>query len=411
MNHPLLQHDIANQVLSYCVAPPCDDETLRSRSDRSHVPSGSAWLAKAARTCKAWLEPALRYLYRTLTLNLGYSPSDSIICRVPLDLLERVGPRVRTLVIDISTRLPDNRQNPFRHFTNLATLIVDPLHPSAEASSIASLLPYISSCPSLPNLVKVFIWSGERPVILEMLQACESLRQFGFHGLPLTDCRHHDDYHSQAIVPVGLEALVIVSGCHLDRPLAPLYAATGLVSLDISGWINDIDYRLIRQAIRASSHTLRTISVIGRCDPPAAELEGLRLAKAISSCLSVRFLKIGYPITSSTTVVHDIFELLAHLPIEFLALEGIFSDGLIDSLHLLHPNLLVLAIDGHNKDIARRIKSEFGHLVLEFCTAGMWPPLYHKLTPKARAVFKHRPYRAASLLLSRSSAIDLTFAP
>jgi hypothetical protein len=82
------------------------------------------------------------------------------------------------------------------------------------------------------------------------------------------------------------------------------------------------------------------------------------LAQVLSSCTSLRFLRLGFPIVGSMPAPDLIF-LLAPLPIEFLSLESPsnyqddygddyalpedFGFDLIDSLHLL-PGLSVIKI-------------------------------------------------------------------
>jgi hypothetical protein len=126
----LLQYDIIYEVLSHCVGPydanplaihlvpiPC-----RGRFKRFplRVPIEAAWFATGARTCKAWLDPALRYLYRTLFLRR---------VQVPTDIIERIGHRVRNLCIAIdSNDMKSERPNiPFKHFTVCDTRNVRPI--------------------------------------------------------------------------------------------------------------------------------------------------------------------------------------------------------------------------------------------------------------------------------------------
>jgi hypothetical protein len=111
----LLQHDILLQVLLSCVPDPSDaiSSTAPGLSVTSskplRVPGGVSWLASAARTCKAWLEPALHYLYRILYLHQ---------IRIPTPL-ERVAPRVRTLVIELDFQETETR---FQHLPPFQSL-------------------------------------------------------------------------------------------------------------------------------------------------------------------------------------------------------------------------------------------------------------------------------------------------
>jgi hypothetical protein len=98
----LLQHDIVDHVLSYCAALPLAYDAAEGvGSTRILVPRESAWLTTAALTCKSWLEPALRHLYRTINLceNITEGPN-----AVPLDLFHRIGYRVRNVVMIIDPR-------------------------------------------------------------------------------------------------------------------------------------------------------------------------------------------------------------------------------------------------------------------------------------------------------------------
>jgi hypothetical protein len=82
------------------------------------------------------------------------------------------------------------------------------------------------------------------------------------------------------------------------------------------------DYSLIDQLIRASSQSLRAISlhsletVVGH-----GQASGGRLSlHALLLCTSLRFLQIGTPLVSFLTEPRKLFQLLSPLPIEILSL-------------------------------------------------------------------------------------------
>jgi hypothetical protein len=151
----LLQHsNIVDRVLSHCVAPydpnRYPDPSMLRRPIR--VPKNAAWLIRAALTCKAFLEPALRHSYRTLYLHAVQAPAG---------VLDRVGPWVRTLIIYIEQNKESVQPNiPFDLFTNIATLVVVCVRP--DRRHVSDLDAFISdmiiSCPSLPNIVNLVLW-------------------------------------------------------------------------------------------------------------------------------------------------------------------------------------------------------------------------------------------------------------
>jgi hypothetical protein len=85
MNHSppaLRQWSIVDLVLWYCIQVDLD----ANPRGRTHVfdfpsthPPDAVWLATAARTCKAWLDPALRYLHRTVTIGMSYRHGDLLV--------------------------------------------------------------------------------------------------------------------------------------------------------------------------------------------------------------------------------------------------------------------------------------------------------------------------------------------
>jgi hypothetical protein len=121
----LLQHDIVDQVLSYCAPPPASTDVIRKHPSILTVPRESAWFATATRTCTSWVEPALRNFYRTMDLRIGQKNVSSLLVR----RISPIGPRVRTLRICIRGRctseaVPDDLLD---LFPNLVSLVIDPV--------------------------------------------------------------------------------------------------------------------------------------------------------------------------------------------------------------------------------------------------------------------------------------------
>jgi hypothetical protein len=163
---------------------------------------------------------------------------------------------------------------------------------------------------------------------------------------------------------------------------------------------------VVCQAIAQLSRTLRAVSLCyddGYC-PPGPELEVLRrlgpvLAQALTSCLSLRFLQLGFPVLSMP--VPQQFELLEPIPIECLYLSPDYMcsrdqsksySTLIDNLHLL-PNLLVLMCSNWTYNDYDRLNSKFPRLAVGGPATNIWPPTYARLSPETQALFKYRPYR------------------
>jgi hypothetical protein len=221
------------------------------------VPTGAVWLAAAARTCRAWLEPARR-LHHTLHIHTT---------RVPAEIVERIGHRVRTLVIHIGPTIEPIQPNiPFDRFTGLTTLaVVNQM--SWRVCNMETLInDLLRSCPSFPNLTNLILWFPSWPLMVDFVERCENLRR-----LQITDAEFDDSpfsldsssflwnaedesddsnastsesensegesdgsetSESAVAPPEKLEELVIVRG-HAGSTLAPLYAAPGLVTLNI----------------------------------------------------------------------------------------------------------------------------------------------------------------------------------
>jgi hypothetical protein len=130
------------------------------------------------------------------------------------------------------------------------------------------------------------------------------------------------------------------------------------------------------------------------------------LAKAVASCTSLCFLKLGVMdiMFGSMALRHELFHLLAPLPIKMLCIHGhaplrnfTTPSELISCLRLF-PKLSVAIFRAVDAETARRLKSQLGQLVFETLdeNATIWPPVFHKLSPKAQARFEHGPYRALS---------------
>jgi hypothetical protein len=392
----MLQHDIVDQVLSYFAWNAVNPLEIPLRADRDTVvtvpPPGEVyWLSAAALVCKAWVEPALRHLCRTICV---YG------VRVPRTVLERMGHRIRSLclVIDGGSEFlePDI---PFNCLTRLTTLVIrNWLLPSDSLR----LLRYIHlSGPSTLHLANLVLVNPDWPTVAKILPTCKNLRR-------LRISRGHFDDVSATIDLSGPEKLdeFVIDHGHLGRALAPLFAAP-LVNLNIyqplAGPNSDMDHRVLCQAIKASSGTLRAVSLCcyrfdsfypeGDNRTPKAQRD---LAQALSSCTSLRFLQFEYSVFSFMTVP-DLIALLVPLPIEFLSIRDSYNhhwrSEWLDSLHLL-PNLLVIVIKDDN--IGPR-NPKLAHLVVEdygsVCWWDLWPLSFSVLSHEARALFQNRPYR------------------
>jgi hypothetical protein len=409
---PALKLEILLQVLSYCVDPIkpeftadeilCTEVALR-------VPEEASWFATVARTCKAWVEPALQHLYHTLYVHQA---------RITIPLLKRVAHRVRNLVIEHGPPSPvvtrrKGSNIPFDLFTGLSNLVViGPKHPIAMKHCDV-VIRHIHSSPVLQNLTQLNLWFMPKISVLEwaplvdLLRACTNLRRIY--------CVFDDAPAPAALRvarPEKLQEFGMNSGGLTDQALASLYASTQLVNLFITGLLTNVDYHLFCRAIKASSHSLRAIHLDGSfmVDPSSLNLPGQALAGALGSCTSLRFLRLGHLfLTYRAMALRDFFKRLAPLPIEMISFTAdYFGDmimsELIDSLHLL-PSLSVVivmllrVVDTGTDDYAvvtHRLKSEFPNLVIE--TLGyltVWPPPFQSLSPETRAIFEFRPYRAA----------------
>jgi hypothetical protein len=221
----LLQHDIVDHVLSYCAAPYAENP-LAMLDDGFHwgfIPRQSRWFATAAQTCKTWLHPALRHLYRTV--HLCTSGPNSIL-DVPFDRFERAGHLVRTLLITVANADEIQlRQNYFKLFTNLTTLMFIDWPPRGHLNS---LMRDIRACPSLPNLANLALCSDhpDRRVLLDLLDICKNLRGLRLDG----DWDTTSD--SSLLPPSRLEELVIQNNDLGLALLRPSLAATTLVTLN-----------------------------------------------------------------------------------------------------------------------------------------------------------------------------------
>jgi hypothetical protein len=266
--------------------------------------------------------------------------------------------------------------------------------------SFDALIRHIGPSPVLRNLaqldllfkhVLVLDWAP----LVDLLTACTNLRRL--HGyfdgpdaigrlpeLPLRVAR-----------PERLEELAISGDSCTDVVLASLYASTQLVTLNIVASLKKIDYRLFCQAIKASSRTLRSICL---CVSFTREqrFDSQDLAGALASCTSLRFLRLGelYPMFGRLSL-RDLFELLAPLPIEVLAIHHNLFE-LFEELHFPNLSVVMLRRDlDHHTFAIHRLKSKFPHLVIETLQdISVWPPPFQSLSPKSRAIFEFRPYRA-----------------
>jgi hypothetical protein len=217
------------------------------------------------------------------------------------------------------------------------------------------------------------------------------------------------DLEVRVRVPENLTEFTLNYG-YLDFALHPLFTASHLVILNIWGPLDGIDYPLIRQAVRASSRTVRVLALSNLDDELGLVFSGMSferiyregrlITETLTSCTSVRFLQLGFPILHSMPI-RELFGLLARLPIELLCLEPTnsirnFYRDMSDNLHLL-PKLKMLMIDLKEPHV-RLLKSKYGNLLVEgLGDHVLWPPVYSMLSPEAKALFKDRPYRTTCL--------------
>jgi hypothetical protein len=398
----LLQHDIMDQVLSYCDVPYYWG--YRSRDERPsvglRVGRDAAWLATAMRTCKAWLEPSLRHLYRTVYIYA---------VQVDADICKRIGHRVRTLVIQLEEE-PPVEQEPdvdFNHFTRLSTLTINSRY-DLPLSFVSKIL----SCPSLANLADLsLIGPRQSGPLVALIRTCKSLRRLAFD----TWKAEADGLSGALARPERLEEFHFLGKQKFhDGALAPLYGTAYLVTLNIANvrLERNNNFHLVHQAIKASSRTLLAISLrfIGSYHDRKQILEwkvngasdnaglALPLIEALSSCTSLRFLRIGHPILQSVTL-RKLFKLLSHLSIELISFDRMYHvtrsnfEWFRDSLHLL-SNLSVLMVCIKPHDLSY-VKPKLDSLVTVTREMGResWPPAYGKLPLKAQAIFTDRPYR------------------
>jgi hypothetical protein len=396
-----------------------------------NVPRDAAtWLAGVARTCKAWHGPALRHLYGIIQISLSVDCGHQGLLRhtVPLGLLGRIGPRASTLSLDIRQIRHSGTGDfnisgyPFTSFMNLMTLIMFTPPPwYFPGRPLHDFIP-IHSCPSLPNLVNLFMWTFDdnQKILLFLLSTCTNLRRLGFNIWPSKlkfEAYSRGGFKlPEPVLPKRLEELTInFAKESLESLFVPRLEADSKTRMDIE---RTEDYRLVNRIIKASSGSLRSISLRSVYDSVwhyspvengARRLEAQRLLEALNPCRSLRFLRLdGYPIYGSLSL-RDLFELLAPLPIEFLSLNGpplgtmhYHIDTLPSCLFLL-PNLRVIMLNLHPKHI-NRLQAKARHVVVEQQGPGdnTWPPFYNTLSRKAQAVLKRRPYRMdISLRLSR----------
>jgi hypothetical protein len=422
--HPLLQYDIVDLVLAHCADPSFN--TVRF-DWFSPVPYGSEWFAGAARTCKAWLDPAQRRLYHTVRLD---AHNERGLFILSVDIVARIGHRVRTLVLDGYGAEDCGLNGAFHHFTHLTSLILWKINGRVRAEDDKRLFALLS-CPSLPNLANLTIssswYSRSLPILLG---TTKNLRQLVYFYLPNSDDDYADvedddedvdDDHSlpdHSLETTALEKLENLSifGGYRDEALSPLLACrTPLAALTLSEiTLRYTDYSLVDRLIRASSRSLCAISLHElSCDNRRRDADGgWLLLRALASCTSVRFLQLSSPVLDATKIGYrELFELLAPLPIEFLSLFSVTSaelDDLIDSLSLL-PSLL--AIHSNHKDPYEVIK-KFDHLPVAFeyyLGTTIWPPPFENLSWRARELFRYRPYRKPPCFVPFSLARGLMY--
>jgi hypothetical protein len=302
----LLQYDIVDPVLSYCLIAPYDPDRqpleIESDGARHLVSVKAAWLATAARTCKAWHEPALRHLSRTLTFRDYPDP-------IPAHVIVGMGHGVRTLVINVRRQTIQPAIG-FNHYTRLTTLAIFGKDYSWPSWGLSSMIR--STCPSLPNLTNLFLqtpWS----VVVEFLCICRNLRRLGIDDHEIIDPTSMPVAQLEKLEELSIFAVAI------GRPLVPLLA-TPLVTLNIAQpdveWPY-VDLRVLCEAIETSSRTLRAVSLSYRLRAHSQPDAGPALAKALASCKSLRFLQLGFAVIDSCRMEEpDLMALLAPLPID-----------------------------------------------------------------------------------------------
>jgi hypothetical protein len=384
----LVQYDIVDHVLSHCLHPGHADPL---RLDFPTL-NENAWLAAAARNMQAWLEPALRHLYRSIRLS---TTPWTAIHQVPF---KSIGHRVRALHIFASQH---NSAGYLKHLTNLTTLKVTLGSVTVPADILACPL-----LPSLTNLVISHTCPNSR-VVVDLLRACKNLRRlrlcdWAHWALPegKTPFDEAETPFEEVVRPERLEALVITyRWAPRGGYRAPLCMCSTLVILNIFNPGHTTAIRLLCRAIETSSRTLRAVSLVDEYQYSSPDAQGRDLVKALTSCALLRFLRLGIPIISTIPLLH-LFELLAPLPIEFLAFRSYgehFCSELIDSLPLLLPNLSVIMPEEMHRQKYVGTKSKVDYLLVERPAHGNftwpWPPPYHELSPEARAIFEYRPYR------------------
>jgi hypothetical protein len=300
--------------------------------------------ATAARTCKAWLGPALRHLYRAIDLDAYDMTLKDRRYILSADIVARIGHGVRNLALSDGSGLSGDAYGldaALVHFAHLTLLSVN----AGTAQTGAEENPRISailSCPSLPNLANLDVFFGtSRPAFpfSTVLKACRNLRRLRFNPT-----YNLSDHPLELDAPERLEDLTIYQG-HMHETLAPIFAwCTHLTTLNLH-LLRGTDYGLVEQIIRGSSQSLQSISL---CDfdgeESDGEADGGRLLLRALPCTSVRFLQLGWPIVGSIQL-RQLFGYLASLPVEFLSLLSPISswDGLIDCLPLL-PSALAINV-------------------------------------------------------------------
>jgi hypothetical protein len=408
--NPLLQPDIIDQVLSHCASP----QWVQSISCLP-VPSDCVWFATAARTCQAWLQPALRRLYHTVNLD-AYNERYRYI--LSPDIIARIGHRVRTLVVCDYSELAEQTcaygllSAAIGHFTHLTSLILAlGITGSATSAEDNPRMSAILSCPSLPYLTSLSIWSqydcsGFPPPML--LKACTNLRRLKYSPPKYLNLAYHAlPDRLEVATPEKLETLLIHNG-YIHGALAPLFTCRApLVVLKLSGLTLRIaDYSLVDQLIRTSSRSLRAVSLHNiYCveEPLDGNGPGRLLLRALLPCKSLRFLDLGTPVFAISADLH-VIKLLASLPIEFLSLRPVHAlssnetDELMDRLRLL-PSLLAITFYYRYKELGL-ITSKFKNspVILEASPFNSmdWPPPFEDLLPRTQELFRYRPYRASA---------------
>jgi hypothetical protein len=190
-----------------------------------------------------------------------------------------------------------------------------------------------------------------------------------------------------------------------------LFACRTLVSLKLFQ-LQNTDYSLIDQLIRASSQSLRVISLhsLETVRGHGQASGGRLLLHALLSCTSLRFLQIGSPLVSFPGKPRKLFKLLSPIPIEILSLDTRLSLAqsieLISILPLL-PSLL--AINFNHVCPYGALITKFENLPVAFEGPGFlgsadWPPPFEDLSPRTQELYRYsRRYRASSFFLPSPS--------